>query len=405
MKNLFLNALIPCMRAKRAQTDRDHGDQKAMYSSGGRQRPMGSDDHPEPMLLMLDGEHAQLRALTTTVLNDIKDDFIEVNKLPGGGSLQYQPNDLMRSHCQIHKLTTSNAFKKEEAKGYHNPAHLNAVSDILKKHKIEKASYNCFCNFMKQLPIILSDAFTTKTILQGWALSGVQPYSPIKIMEQCASWSKLQGDEQQKILDVIPQLASDAATSGIVRDEDIHRHLGHIISTEITDMANRPLNQQRSLWLNGEIVQEMRMKADQEKAAQKAAAEARAKKREDDARRKTNSCKILRALESGAVKKRSYDEIDVPIPPQGILCHAWCQASYTGIVLPKKRKLMPADTEKWTGCPWCHMICCGKANCQKTLTKHMQICGQGKLVTNDDIAEDPALMETDADSDEELNDD
>jgi hypothetical protein len=79
------------MRAKRAQTERDNGEKTAMYSGGGRQRTLRPDGTPDPMLLMLDGENAQMKALTQTVLKDIENDYIEVNKLSGGGSLQFQP--------------------------------------------------------------------------------------------------------------------------------------------------------------------------------------------------------------------------------------------------------------------------------------------------------------------------
>lgn len=55
-----------------------------------------------PMLLTLDGEYPQIVAVFNRVIEIAKSNNIEILKFPGGSSMQYQPNDLIRSHAIIH---------------------------------------------------------------------------------------------------------------------------------------------------------------------------------------------------------------------------------------------------------------------------------------------------------------
>jgi hypothetical protein len=115
-------------------------------------------------------------------------------------------NDLMRSrHSVLHKLTTSKKFEEFESKGYPDPTYLPYVSSVLKRLKLVKASYQCFMNFMRQLPLLLSQALTAKEVLEGWVQSGVQPLNPTTIMEKCSTWETLSNEEQHLVLSEITE--------------------------------------------------------------------------------------------------------------------------------------------------------------------------------------------------------
>ena len=61
------------------------------------------------MCLAYDGEFAQNEATFSAKTKEIViENKIEMQKLPAGGSLQYQPNDKMRSHAIIHSVLPQN---------------------------------------------------------------------------------------------------------------------------------------------------------------------------------------------------------------------------------------------------------------------------------------------------------
>jgi hypothetical protein len=110
-------------------------------------------------------------------------------------------------------------------------------------------------------------------------------------------------------------------------------------------MADRPLCQQRSLWLNGEVVQEHHRRAAEEKQRLDTIAEEKAKKKQEEKERKIRGDAVLSAIHSGQVKKRPFE--DIKNLPQSkkygtIDCEGPCGSVFNGeptpVVMTKRRR-------------------------------------------------------------------
>jgi hypothetical protein len=90
------------------------------------------------------------------------DNGIELLKFPGGTSLMFQPNDLMRSH-QILKaqisLLLSKSGKLRNELDLEPGIIARQVESILSSKKMPKASRDCFVNLFRVLPRIFAKIF------------------------------------------------------------------------------------------------------------------------------------------------------------------------------------------------------------------------------------------------------
>lgn len=100
----------------------------------------------KPALLCYDGEFAQVEATSTVLLLQlIKNKKIELLKLPAGSTMLYQPNDLMRTHCIIHRYVHSDVFVKNTSQFQEaEPIWMGIVKNTLKLQRIPAASRNIF---------------------------------------------------------------------------------------------------------------------------------------------------------------------------------------------------------------------------------------------------------------------
>jgi hypothetical protein len=313
------------------------------------------------MLLTLDGDHPQIEAIFNAVLSTARTESIELLKFPGGSSLQFQPNDLMKSHVIIHQYVKSVQYRELER--FQDPYWMPCLEAILAPHKIDKASVDCFTAFFRQLPTIISKSFTHSTITAGWAMSGICPLDTDKIMEKCVKYANLNEEERVRCKEALPRLVEKSRLTGMCKDIDIAELLGDIVHTEITNMDVRVLNQQRSLWLNQEGVLDYRrfLHAEKERIAAQTAERA--------------AVNELKKLE----KKRIQDAQAAQYTPhvdatvKSICFNDSCAKA--GMY----RDLILESDDQWRGCPFCDEWFCHRKLCKDRMLKHMPICRVRKL--------------------------
>lgn len=359
MRDIFIKALLPSMRAKRNQLDVDLEDALSMFSIGAKKPDRPPDAETESMLLISDGDFPQIEATFSEVLPSITDQWIELNKLPGGGSLQFQPNDLMLAHKIIHQYVKTKAFKKKEL--FPEPSYLAKVEDVLKASKVDKPSRECFLNFFRQLPAILAKAFTPTKVHDGWVLAGLAPFHNVEtILAQGATWKALEESSKELVRHAVKLLIPKAAQSGICTDADIVEALGeasNTVTTPITNMTFRTINQQRSLWLNQQGVLEMRQQAKEEAERKRQQAEDKInKQRRKEEQRKQDEAHSTRA--NTIQPRRGRFE-------QHGLTAAYRCFNTCGL------KCAEHTAERWIGCAFCNTWACHKAPCVKKLRSHM----------------------------------
>lgn len=101
-----------------------------------------------PMCLSFDGDYPQIESIFKARFLDLaQKEKIELQKFPGGSSMQYQPNDVMRSHA-ILKRYFRETYKKTHR--FHEPTWLEHIRSHLYSvlgGRMDNASKKCFMTF------------------------------------------------------------------------------------------------------------------------------------------------------------------------------------------------------------------------------------------------------------------
>ena len=314
----------------------------------------------ECILLMFDGDFAQIEATFRKFISVCNKNGIEIQKIPGGGSLQWQPNDLMRAHNIIHNFLNSSAYSRPEE--YPSPHYMTRFQKLLLDANIEKASRDCFENFMRQIPVIISKAFTVSNIQSGWRSAGYIPNIDIEIiLSHCLRWdTEFEDAERERILKAVSKLAESASISGVCTDEEIGNELGDLVDTELKNVSSLCINRQRGLWMNAdgnmkpgvsdlrkaEVLKRLELIDKKEKAA--------------------NAKEKKRKLKS-AEEKTKNSSINYVINAS-VNCFCSNECSHIPRICTEERD------DGWRGCPVCLKMYCNKVNCQKKLYHHALFC-------------------------------
>jgi hypothetical protein len=311
------------------------------------------------MCLSFDGDFAQIEACFTKFMELARKQHIELQKFPGGSSLQFQPNDVMRSFSILKSYFDSSY----EQTIFNIPEWITQVRfhlhDVLKD--MEKASKDAFMTFFEQWKTIVSLAFTDRNIASGWRASGLFPLDYNVMLQRCTSWGSLSHSESTAIISRLPQLVEYCNTHGVCSDSAISDIFGESISTTIANMDKRTLIQQRALWLNKEDTLEMRKRTEEKRIEKRLKDQAVAEE------------KRLKALQK-KVEQKVSDAMVQPVNKTtpiffGIICR--------GSKSCRKFRLQgsaPEDDDQWRFCPVCETGCCGNKTCQASLNDHIQKC-------------------------------
>lgn len=185
----------------------------------------------EAILLTLDGDFPQVESVVSRIVNVANDNNLEFQKFPGGGSLQFQPNDLMISHKLIHAHVNSPQYLNKTIH-INKPFYLDRIIELLQSHNIEKASRDCFINFFNQLPTILSKSFMVAYVQEGYRIAGITPPDEEIILSKCLRWLDENEDDglddydRERILQEIPKEVERTSVTGVCTDDSIIAALG-----------------------------------------------------------------------------------------------------------------------------------------------------------------------------------
>jgi len=313
------------------------------------------------MVLMLDGDHPQIEAILGTIIEKHNCSVVQFVKFPGGCSLTFQPNDVMKSHALL-KGSIKHLDSKEQVQKASNPTFLKAIVDFLKRVGVSGKSLVTFANFFRVIMIYESRAFQAATVQNGWSIPGIWPYDRRKMLSTCQAFRDASQQEAEAIMAAIPILVDKAKVSGICEETDLQEHIysiGSSFKSPIDNMGQRCINQQRALWLNKQGVLDRR-NADRER---KEAAAAVAKLKADAA--------IANKIRKKMIQEAKLADVDEALqgpPPVGTWCSGTCNKD-------KTTSTEPGDD--WTGCnglDTCDLWFCANKGCQNFLTRHRIRC-------------------------------
>ena len=142
--------------------------------------------------------------------------------------MQWLPNDLIRAHNIIHQYCGSAKFHaKVKNSELEDPFWLPHFIRSLDVYGIDKASRDCFVNFMRQIAAILSTAFAVNTTRGGW--KDICPPDTYQILNKCEKFeSELFSDDDRAMMvgsinDVLIPISS---MTGMISDNEIIETIG-----------------------------------------------------------------------------------------------------------------------------------------------------------------------------------
>jgi hypothetical protein len=328
-----------------------------------------NNEYGEPILFMYDGDFEQIEATWNLGLATCNSLGIEIFKIPGGGSLQWQPNDLMRAHNIIHTYCNSSKYHAKVHE-FQPPHWLKAFENSLQLYGIDKASRDCFVNFMRQIPVILSQAFSVTTTRGGW--KGLYPPNSRYILKKCDQFDSenFNDEERKRIEDTIDQtFIPESSLSGMIDDARITEVLGDLVGdmTHKFNFINKPTNHQRAIWWNS---------CGQAKSGVLLVRANELKGRED-AKKLASEVAARKAAKAVAAAKKA--EVDLLFLggnanfTEERTRRCYC-SNECGL---QQRDIVPED-DGWRGCPvaGCLHFYCSKVNCQKKIVTHVKLCMQ-----------------------------
>jgi hypothetical protein len=323
-------------------------------------------DVVEPTLLTLDGDFPQIETVFL-IMDWLNKHFkCEIFKFPGGGSLQWQPNDLMVSFSMIHAFCSSSLYSRNLETTTFVPDWLPLIQSKLSGFGIDKASRDCFSNFFRQIPEIISKSFNITSILRGWQLSGLSPLDTNVMMSKCLKWNDnvlFSEEDQERIRVGIDHLKNVASLqTGICTDEDILIEFGTLVDTELKDMWKKPVIQQRAIWFNsnGQTNSGVFLLRQQDLEKRRVA---------EEKKLKAAAAKTAKALVDAAIV---VTQANAALPPLIARERTGRCGHECGFML--RAILSEGEDDNWRGCNYCALVFCHKVNCQKKRNAHEKHC-------------------------------
>lgn len=204
-------------------------------------------------LLLMDGEKFQLQATVNHATNFIEEN-IGVVKFPSARSMDFQPNDKMRSFGMLKAYLKSKKFHSQETSVV-TDEDLRIFDAKLSSIGMDKASRATYLEYFKQLPCLISSAYSIGVVQAGWKGTGLCPLNLNVIFRQNPCFEKLTIDQKTQIVRASLRLSEDIAATGKISDKKLHDTIHPIV--EGTEAAERikdtrnfdtcPLNYQRTV--------------------------------------------------------------------------------------------------------------------------------------------------------------
>lgn len=251
------------------------------------------------IVLTFDGEHDHLTATLDLLVDNIPEEWkglgVELLKYAASASKHQQPCDVS---CCYSVLKQAEKLLEELSP----PAYHDEVESLLEE-RLSGPSARTYTRFLSRLPDLLSKAFTSVYIKQGWKRAGIYPLNTAAIMQRCTTWHLLNSWQADAILASIETLTEGAKLSGEVDDASMQAAVGDAIDLEVwmhqqyegyktpkTPIEAQALNRHRVCWINHQSITDMRRIREAERIAADGLKEV--KKREVQKRREEKQLKV-----------------------------------------------------------------------------------------------------------------
>jgi hypothetical protein len=376
-EELVLTVILPAVIKARAEWVRKEQIKNPKFV------PPNEDDEILRALLTMDGAFSELEA-TVALEEELTRFFCEIFKYPGGCSLSYQPNDLMRGFMNFRSKMGSPP-KEDLSQDLWSMLAYN-VFDILTKSGMDKASVILYTLvYFHRLPEIFVASFTPEIVGEGFRLAGIYPYSIQMMLSACPYFHTLSPELAELIFPGIYKLLhgddeldiQPATSTGICLDTDIKK-VFPFMETPIENMKDKAYNHQRSFWQGKSGPLEIR-----KRRVEKLAEIERGKKENKAKKEKTAKDKELKAAEKEKetaikdTKRKQISELGVIKPLEGMPENNDNKSCLNPVCTSNNR-----NYNTWSGCSACNRYVCSALpnnKCYKMLIKHIDICRKNQI--------------------------
>ena len=208
--------------------------------------------------LFCDGEKFQLQAILNNSQR-FKDEHINAVKFPAACSMDFQPNDKMRSFGMLKAYIKSGKFKKYEFSVV-TAEDLRSFDNKLIGIGMDKASRATYLSFFKQLPALISSAYNIGVVQEGWKSTGLCSMNMNVMLRQNPYFDLLDAAQKIAVVKVALELSTVAAEKGRIPDKLLHDRLYPVIMgtdaaekmVDTRDYDKCPLNYLRTVWVTHE---------------------------------------------------------------------------------------------------------------------------------------------------------
>ena len=316
----------------------------------------------EQIVFFFDGDHPQIEAIMDFIIRNklTKFDFIDFIKFPGGCSLSFQPNDLMRAFKLLKNYSDNLNSADSASKEVPKPRFFSKLIEFLRREGVKGKSLETYGVYFNHVLNMESRAFVMSVVQSGWRISGIYPHSIMNMLITNDKFNQLPDPDKDIVIAAIPLLRPYADIHGRVDEKHMMSLLGaDLLNTKITDYDTKPMNQQRAMVLN--TAGSIQFKQDLfNKKMEKEAEDAKKKQRAEEAKR---------------LKAKALDELvtikDLTGPPlTNKSCMSPICANNFDLSTPNH-----VNDVLWTGCPICKEYwACNKTICKNILLNHRKVC-------------------------------
>jgi hypothetical protein len=211
-----------------------------------------------------------------------------------------------------------------------------------------------------------------EVVKKGWEKAGLYPLNVHVIMSKCLLWKDIPYDESTRVIEGIENLIKKAQITGICLEEDICNVLKHAFGEEMVsvyynrgkyaNLNEKPINQQRALWLNKEWAVQRRVQIQHEKiAAEKEKAEKRFTK------------KISNAIHNSIQNDQDKQPVSKPYKVEDYNDYLFC---FANSCTKQRTTVALGSDDGWRKCcvDKCEYWFCSSGNCLKQLLTHIKSC-------------------------------
>lgn len=190
-------------------------------------------------LLLQDGAHGQIRALTMNLAAHAKKEKIYLGKYAGGCSMTQSANDVGNMHKVLKTLFHSNHFRYSEPEEIEESDWIE-FKKLLQKHMDSPASFKSVWKFFQSIDGYLQRSFCKATIASAFNAAGIVPFNSRRILSKNKHYRELTRDKADAVKSKIDDLSDVFGKFEMIPEGEFDRVLGDLDNHVPTD--GKPLN-------------------------------------------------------------------------------------------------------------------------------------------------------------------